>query len=394
MRRTALRTRHSPAASLIATALLLTACFPSDGDERTEAAAPPPPVVTVAKPVVRDVIEDDEFIGRFDAVAEVEVRARVGGYLKDIHFVDGDLVEEGDLLFTIDQRPFETALAQAQSQVAIAESQIEFAEAQLQRAEELAERGNIPAATVDERRQSFLAAQAELEGARAAVERAELDLGYTEITAPIGGRIDRRLVTPGNLVQTDETVLTTIVSLDPIDFYFDIDERSFLAYARDARARGESLQEGAGGVAVRVRVADDSEPPFEGTLNFAENRIDDATGTARVRARVPNPDFILQPGLFGRVNVPGSLPYQGILVPEEAIASDQNRRIVYVVDNADQIAVRVIRPGPRLHGYRVVREGLTGDETIVINGLMRIRPGITITPELVELPPEADNGQT
>lgn len=393
MCRTSMRTRLFLPGSLVAVAILVAGCFPSESEDRAQ-TAPPPPVVTVAKPVVRDVIEDDEFIGRFEAVAEVEVRSRVGGYLKDIHFMDGAFVDEGDLLFTIDQRPFETALAQAQSQVSIAESQIDFAEAQLRRAEELAERGNIPAATVDERRQSFLAAQAELEGARAAVDRAELDLEYTEITAPISGRIDRRLVTPGNLVQTDQTVLTTIVSLDPIDFYFDIDERSFLAYARDARSQGESLQEGSGGITVRVRVADNSEPPFEGTLNFAENRIDDATGTARVRARVPNSDFVLQPGLFGRVNIPGSLPYVGILVPEEAIASDQNRRVVYVVDDAGLVGVRVVVPGPRLHGYRVVREGLTGDETVVINGLMRIRPGVTVTPEMVELPPEADNGQS
>lgn len=358
------------------------------------AAQQGPPGVTAAKPVVREIVEDDEFVGRFEAIDFVEVRARVGGYLEDVHFEEGSIVEAGALLFTIDQRPFETALAQARAQLQISQTQATFAESQFQRAEELIGRGNIPVATLDERRQEFLAAQATVEGARAAVQRAELDLEYTEIRAPISGRIGDRAISPGNLVQADQSILTTIVSLDPIHFYFDVDERSLLAYARNARASGEALQEGAGNLPVVARIADTTRAPFQGVLDFAENRIDEASGTLRVRARFENPDLVLQPGLFGRVNVPGSLPYEGILIPDEAIAVDQNRQIVYVLGEDNTAQIRIVRPGPRLHGYRVIREGLTGDEQVIINGIIRVRPGVPVNPSLVELPPENGEGGT
>jgi RND family efflux transporter MFP subunit len=231
-----------------------------------------------------------------------------------------------------------------------------------------------------------------VQGAKAALDSARLDLDYTEIRAPVGGRIDRNFISVGNLVSPDETILTRIVSLDPIYFYFDIDERSFLAYARDARSRGVSLQEGAGAMAVKVRLSDERDGSFKGKLDFAENRVDRGTGTMRVRAIFDNPDLILQPGLFGTINIPGSLPYRGVLIPDEAISADQDRRIVYVVDAEGKVTARQIRPGPRLHGYRVVREGLEGNETIVINGLMSVRPGVTVTPNMVELPPVADQG--
>lgn len=357
------------------------------------AQAPNGPVpVTVAKPVVREIVEDDEFIGRFEAVDEVTVRARVGGYLDKVHFKDGAIVKQGDLLFTIDQRPFQAALDQATASLNVAKTLVDFTKIQFDRAEKLSQTGNIPTSTLDERRREYLAAVAQVNGAQAAVVRAELELEYTEIKAPLSGRIDRRLVSVGNLVQADQTALTTIVSLDPIDFYFDVDERQFLAYARDARARKASLQEGAGGLDVTVRLADDVESPVTGKLDFAENRIDQATGTMRIRAQIPNKDLILQPGLFGRVNMPGSLPYQGVLVPDDAIGADQDRRIVYVVDDAGKVTPKPIRLGPKLHGYRVVRSGLTGNETIVINGLMRIRPGVTVKPEIVTLPPEQAAG--
>jgi RND family efflux transporter MFP subunit len=373
-----------PAFVLLAGPLLLAGC----GDEQAEAnapAAPPPPAVTVAKPVVKDIVEDDEFVGRFEAISEVEVRARVGGYLDSILFADGQMVAQGELLFTIDPRPFETALSQAEAEVASAKAERTYAQAELARAEELVGRGNISRQAVDERRQNFLAAQARVSAAEAALERARLDLEYTQIRAPISGRIDRNLISEGNLVEENATVLTSIVSTDPMYFYFDIDERSFLAYARDARARSSQLQEGAGNLPVVVTLSDEREEPIEGFLDFSENRLDPETGTMRVRAVVPNPDLVLQPGLFGRVNIPGSLPYRGILVPDEAVASDQNRRIVYVVDEQGAVSAKEVRPGPRIDGYRVIREGLTGEETLVVSGLMRVRPGVTVSPQRVEL---------
>ena len=353
------------------------------------AQSPSGPVpVTVAKPVVREIVEDDEFIGRFEAVDQVTIRSRVGGYLDQVHFKDGSIVKAGDLLFTIDQRPFQAAVDQANASLNVAKTLVEFTKVQFDRAEKLTQTGNIPTSTLDDRRREYLSAVAQVDGAQAAVVRAQLDLEYTEIRAPLSGRIDRRLVSVGNLVQADQTALTNIVSLDPIDFYFDVDERQFLAYARDARSRKASLQEGAGGVDVTVRLADEKESPVSGKLDFAENRIDQATGTMRVRAEIPNKDLILQPGLFGRVNMPGSLPYQGILVPDDAIGADQDRRIVYAVDDAGKVSAKPIRLGPKIYGYRVVRSGLTGNEIIVINGLMRVRPGVTVKPELVTLPPE------
>ncbi|GFE49589.1 MexE family multidrug efflux RND transporter periplasmic adaptor subunit [Roseobacter cerasinus] len=350
-----------------------------------------PPPVTAAKPVVKTIVEDDEFVGRFGASADVEVRARVTGFLDEVHFTDGSLVEKDQLLFTIDQRQFRTALRQAQAQIDIAEATGAFTAEQLERAEALVGNGTIPQSVVDERREAFLAAQGALEQARAALELAQLDLEYSEIRAPMAGRIDQAQLDPGNLITANQTVLTSIVATDPIHFYFDIDERFFLAYARDARARGSVLQEGSAGLEVRITVSDSRVPPQIGRLDFSENRIDPDTGTMRVRAVLPNPDELLTPGLFGRVNVPGSLPYDGVLIPDAAVVSDQNRRLVMSLDESGNVTPIPIRPGPRIDGYRVVRDGLDGSETIVIEGLVRARPGSVVAPDIVELPPVAAN---
>lgn len=354
-----------------------------------EAAAPPPPTVTVAKPVVRDAVDSDEFIGRFDAVDMVSVRSRIDGYLDTVHFKDGSLVKKGDPLFTIDQRPYVTALAQAQSSLEVANTTLTYAEAQYKRTQSLTGSGTLSVSTLDDQRRAFLAGQASVAGAQAAVDAAQLNLTYTQITAPQDGRIDRRLISVGNLVNANDTILTTIVSLDPIDFYFDVDERNLLNYARTARDNGSNLQEGGGGLEVTVTLSDSNEKPFKGKLDFAENRVDSATGTTRVRARFDNPNFVLQPGLFGRIDIAASNTYKGILVPDEAVGSDQNERVIYVLGEGDTVTTKPVRVGPMLYGYRVIRSGLTGDETIVINGLMHVRPGIKVKPELVELPQEA-----
>ena len=356
-----------------------------------EAAAPPPPPVTVAKPVVRDVVDNDEFIGRFEAVDEVAIRSRVGGYLQEVHFSDGAIVKQGDLLFVIDQRPFLTAVNEANAALEVAKSTLSYAETQFKRAESLANSGSQSVSTLDDRRRDWVSAQANVRGAQATADRAALDLEYTKITAPIGGRIDRRLISAGNLVQADQSILTTIVSLDPIDFYFDVDERRLLNFAETARSRGSDLQEGGGGVPVQVRISDSSQKPFAGKLNFAENRVDNASGTMRIRARFENPNLILQPGLFGRVQIEASNTYKAILVPDEAIGSDQNQRVVYVVGADGTVSTKPVRPGPRLYGYRAFREGMDGTETIVVNGLMRARPGSKITPQMTELPQSRDD---
>ncbi|NEI70754.1 efflux RND transporter periplasmic adaptor subunit [Rhizobium lusitanum] len=356
-------------------------------------SAPPAPPVTVAKPVVREVVDSDEFIGRFQAVDEVSVRSRVGGYLQEVHFKDGSMVKQGDLLFVIDQRPFITTLNESTAALEVAKSSLTLADAQFKRAESLATTGSQSASTLDDRRRDLISAQANVRGAQATVDRANLDMDFTRITAPLSGRIDRRLISVGNLVQADQTVLTTIVSLDPIDFYFDVDERRLLSYADEARKNGSALQQGGGGLDVAVTIADSRQKPFKGKLDFAENRVDNETGTIRVRARFPNPDLVLQPGLFGRIQVQGSNSYKAILVPDEAIGSDQNQRVVYTVDTAGNVTPKSVRLGPKLYGYRVIRDGMTGDETVVVNGLMRIRPGVKVTPQLIELPQQATDDE-
>jgi membrane fusion protein, multidrug efflux system len=346
---------------------------------------PPPPPVTVAKPIVKPIVETDDFTGRFEAVDAVEIRARVSGYLDRIAFIDGSIVKKGDLLFVIDQRPYKATLDQNEATLVSAQARFSFAENDLDRAEQLRKTGNIADQLLDQRRQNYLTAKADLDRADAAVREARLNFEFTEIKAPLGGRIGRKLVSAGNLVNANETLLTTIVSLDPIYFYFDIDERSYLAYTRNSRNQGRP-SEREGGYDVMITLTDERAPSRKGRLDFLDNRVDQATGTIRGRALVENADLFLTPGLFGRIGIPGSPSYQGVLVPDEAIATDQDRRIVWTVAEDGSVAAKTVRPGPRIDGYRVIREGLKGDESIVISGLQRIRPGAKVTPQMTELP--------
>ncbi|MCC7274810.1 MAG: efflux RND transporter periplasmic adaptor subunit, partial [Alphaproteobacteria bacterium] len=337
----------------------------------------PPPAVSVARPIVRDVVEWTDFIGRFEAVDAVDIRARVAGFLDAVHFRDGALVKAGELLFTIDQRPYRAALQEAEADLASAVARRDYAQGDLGRADSLRRGGNIAEQTVDQRRQNLLTSRADARRAEAALARARLDLEFTEIRAPITGRMSRRLVSAGSLVAANDTLLANIVSLDPIQFYFDADERSYLAY----------LRAGAAGVGdVLVALADESDAGRRGRIDFIDNRLDQASGTMRGRAVFANPDLSLVPGLFGRLRFPAARTARAVLVPDEAIAADQDRRIVYVVDGESRAAARQVRPGPRVDGYRVVREGLAGDETIVVNGLARVQPGARIQPRPTELP--------
>lgn len=366
-------------------AVALAACLLFGAPVLAQAPSGPPPTVTVAKPVVKDIAEYDEYVGRFEAMDSVEVRARVSGYLERVAFTDGAVVNRGDLLFVIDRRPYKAALDQASATVASAQARLTFAQSDLERALSLQKTGNIAEQLVDQRRQAYTSARADLDSAQAALRNAQLNYDFTEVRAPQTGRTSRRLISAGNLVNANETLLTTIVALDPIYFYFDVDERSYLAYARSAlmeRQTGRETPQNA-----LVAVTDEPEPKRPARLDFLENRLDQASGTIRARAVVPNPDLFLLPGMFGRILVPGSPPHRGVLIPDEAIATDQDRRFVWIVAEDGSVSAKVVRPGPRIDGYRVIRNGLTGEETIVVNGLQRVRPGIKVTAQRQELPP-------
>ena len=348
-----------------------------------------PPPVTVAKPVVRAVVEMDEYTGRFDAIGAVEIRARVNGYLDTVHFQDGAMVNQGDLLFTIDRRTYQAAFNQAQATLNSRQTEFDLAKLEFERYQKLTQTGAAAAATLDQRRQTFLAAQANIAGARAAAETARLQLSFTEVRAPIAGRISRKLVTEGNLVRENETLLTTVVQVDPVYFYFDIDERSYLSYQRIAKQGGQSSSGGSNGRGLQVSVMLTDEKTFthQGVLDFTDNRLDSATGTMRLRAVFQNKDQFLTPGLFGRIAVPGSPEYQAVMLPDEAILTDLDRRYVYVVGDGGAVQQRPVRVGSRTDNYRIIREGLKGDETVVINGLQRVRlGGGKVTPQPVELP--------
>ncbi|WP_246725128.1 efflux RND transporter periplasmic adaptor subunit [Beijerinckia sp. L45] len=344
-----------------------------------------PPTVSVAKPVVKNVIEHDDYTGRFNAIDFVEVRARVTGYLDKINFRDGAFVKKGDLLFVIDQRPYQALFDQAKAAQASAQARVAFSQSDLERAQSLTRTGNITEQTTDQRRQTAQTAQADLDNTTAALKQAALNLEFTEVRAQVSGKISQRLVTEGNIVVADQTRLTTIVSLDPIYFSFTVDEHSFLNYQKvldiGMASKGEHKDP-----SVMIALTGENKPSHPGTLDFVDNNVDSATGSILLRATVRNEDSQIKPGLFGIVSMPASEPYRGILIPDEAIATNQDKRLVYVVSDDGTASAREIVVGSKIDGYRVVSSGLKGDETIVINGLTRVRPGAKVTPQKKDLP--------
>lgn len=368
-------------AGVVSVAFLL----PNLNTAQPSAGAAPPPKVKVAQPVVKEILEWDDFSGRFEATDDVSIRSRVTGYLDEAHFKEGGLVKKGDLLFTIDPRPFQAAASEAEARVNVTSTALEYAEKEFKRAETLRQSGTISESILDQRRQQFLSAKAESEGAKAAQRQANLNLEYTRILSPIDGRVSRKWISVGNLVNANDTILTTVVALDPIYFTFEVDERAYTAYAIMAQ-RGERPSGRDTAYEVKVTLAEDRAGERFGRMNFVDNRLDQATGTMRGRAIFDNHDLFLQPGMFGRISIPGSGRYKAVLIPDEAVASDQDRRIVYVVANDGTVNARPIRPGPKIDGYRVVRRGLDGGETIVVGGIVRVRPGIKIAPDAISLP--------
>jgi multidrug efflux system membrane fusion protein len=347
---------------------------------------PPPPAVTVAKPVVKDVVEHDDYTGRFNAIDYVQVRARVTGYLTKVNFQDGAFVRKGEVLFVVDQRPYQAALDQAKASQAAAQARVAFSQTDLERAQALTRTGNITEQTTDQRRQAAATAQADLDASKAAVEQAMLNLDFTTVRAPVDGKISQRMVSEGNIVVADQTELTTIVSLDPVYFSFTVDERSFLTYQKTLGI-GMGRRLGQIDPEVAIALTGEDKPSHTGRLDFVDNNVDTATGSILLRATVANHDTFIKPGLFGVISMPASERYQGILIPDEAVATNQDKRIVYVVADDNTVSAREVRVGGKIDGYRIVRKGLDGNETIVIAGLTRVRPGIKVTPEKKDLPP-------
>lgn len=351
------------------------------------AAAPPPPSVEVARPVVREIVEWDEYLGRLAATESVEVRARVGGYIDSIHFTDGQLVEKGDLLFVIDPRPFRAAYAAAEAEVKRIEARLALARNDLERGGRLLRDKVISVEEHDARAKAVDEAAAALAAAEARREQARLDVEFTEVKAPMRGRLSRHLVSPGNLISggtAQSTLLTTIVAVDELHAYFDIDEQAFLRYARqELRGARESSRETR--TPVQLTLADDPGSRFDGVVDFLDSQLDASTGTLRQRALVPNPDARLLPGVFVRLLLPAGPRHRAVLVPDQAVGTDQTRRFVFVVDAQGVVSARNVTPGRLVDGLRVIEAGLQGDETVVVKGVQRVRPGAPVTPRPIEV---------
>ncbi len=355
-----------------------------------------PPPVDVAEPLVREIVEHDIYTGRFEARDRVEIRSRVSGYLAGIHFEDGDIVAEDTLLFTIDQRTFRAEVERAEANVRAAEAGRLLAAIELQRAETLAERNVGTTQEVDRATATLAEAEANLAVAEAELRQAELDLDFTEIRAPFRGRMSSAKVDPGNLIvggAANATLLSTIVSLDPIHFVFTVSEADYLRYARlyaDPDASGEEpppleLETRPPPLEVGVRLMDEEGFPHRGTLDFVDSEFNPDSGTIVARAVVANPGYFLVPGVFGRVRIPVGEPFEALLIPGEAVLSDQARKIVYVVDEDGTVSVKPVELGERHRGLRVIREGLGRGDRVIVAGLQRARPGAEVTPEEVTL---------
>jgi RND family efflux transporter MFP subunit len=358
----------------------------SCGERQQQGGAPPPPTVVVAKPVKRTVFDYDEYVGRFTAVNSVEVRARVSGYLDKLHFKDGQLVKQGDLLFTIDKRPFQNTLDQARANLVQAQSNLAYTESDYTRGQALVRDKTITDQTFEQRAQAFRNAKASVTANEAAVRQAELDLEFTELRAPVDGRIGDRRVSPGNLVtggaSGNTTLLATIVSTNPIYFEFTFDEASYLRYERLAGAGGQDVASRNASVQVALKLIDEKDFDHEGHMDFVDNVIERATGTIRGRAVFANPNGVLTPGMFARVRVPGSPPYEGLLVPDVAVGTEQARRYVVVIDDQDTARIKYVTLGQLTSdNLRVIKQGIGPDDRIVVSGLMQARPNTKVRPE-------------
>ncbi len=367
--------------SLAVLALLFTgaSCKP----KKPEAGPPPPVKVTIAAPVVKKVTEWDEFVGRLESPKMVNLRARVGGYVEKIHFREGSEVKEGDLLFTIDPRQYQMAMEGAKAELDRTRTRAELAKNEAKRAETLIRSRAIAAEDYDTRLKAAAEADAAVRVADAALKKASLDFEFTTVRAPIGGRISYAQVTEGNLVtggEKDSTLLTTIVALDPLYCYFEVDEQSALKYRqlfKDGK-RASPLFEP---IPAEMGLSNETGFPRPGKVDFVDNVLKPDTGTIRVRGVFPNDDKLLAPGFFSRIRIPGSGEYDALLIRDEAIGSDQGRAYVFVIDKDNKAEYRPVEAGPLEEGLRIVRSGLKAGEKVVINGLMTVRNGSQVQAE-------------
>jgi RND family efflux transporter MFP subunit len=372
--------RRLKAALAALSALILASC----GEKQAQApSAPPPPAVSVANPVEKKVVEWDEYTGRFEAVDTVEVRARLSGVLNEVKFTDGAIVKKGDLLFVIDPRTFQRVLDRDRAALQGAKVQLDFAQKDLERAKPLMTNNTISQQGFDQRNQAVKVAEANVLSAEANVRSAELDVEFTQIRAPITGRISRKLISEGNYITGGSgsgTLLTTIVSTDPIYFYFDISEADFLKYKRlIEKGMRPSSREVAN--PIEVGLQGDAAFPIRGQMSFVDNRIDQSTGSLRERATFPNPNGMLLPGLFARARIIGSGEYTATLLPDAAIATDQSNRFVFVVADDGTVSAKPVTLGPLVDGLRVIRTGVTSADWVIVNGVQRARKGIKVKPE-------------
>jgi RND family efflux transporter MFP subunit len=364
--------------------LSLAAC--SSGDQAT----PPPPNVTVAAPLSRMVTDWDEYVGRFEAVDNVQILPRVGGQIVSVHFRQGVEVKKGEALFEIDPRPYRAAYLQAEAAIQSASAALANAKSELKRAEELKSFNAVSQQEYETRVASKRTAEANLEAARANAESRKLDLSYTTVRSPISGRVSDKRVAIGDQVKADETLLTTVVSVNPIWFSFEGAEAFYLKYIRQAR-EGERQSSRYAPNPVEIQLSDETDYRWRGRMVFVDNAIDTGSGTIRAHAVVPNPDGFLVPGMFGRVRLLGSGAYKAWLVPDEAILTDQTRKLVYLVGKDGKTISRPVETGPMVEGLRVIRSGLAPNEKIIIEGLGQMRPGIPVTVHQGQIKPRAAN---